>query len=421
MFSRDRFRIKKFAAARRLQRLMAQLHYDLDEAARDPRKKVAWCSSMGPVELLRAMGFEVFFPENHAASIGTRKQAGKAMAAARSQGFGSKACSYLTSDIGSFLLGSSPLAAVYTGNEGRDPIGGVPRPDVLVYGTNQCREVCDWFRWYAQRLDVPCFGLEFFHHTGAVDEEHVKAVAVRMEILAQELASFAPRKLDKEALREVVDLSKRTSNAWSRVLDFGRHRPSPIAFHDALIHMAPAVLARGTPAALEYYEELIDEISGRVDAGTAAVPGEEVRLYWEGMPVWGRFLEHAVFFGERRANIVASTYCNSWVFDALDPDDPLASMARAYSELFINRDDVYKERAVADACRRFGVDGIVFHDSQTCPRNSNVRFGMPGRVEAATGLPTVVIEADTNDLSFCADEVNALRLEALFEQVKAAR
>ena len=41
--------------------------------------------------------------------------------------------------------------------------------------------------------------------------------------------------------------------------------------------------------------------------------------------------------------MVASTYCNSWIFDAFDPKEPFESMARAYTELFIVRDESFKE------------------------------------------------------------------------------
>ena len=38
-------------------------------------KKVAWCTSVGPAELLRSFGFEVYFPENHGALLGATRTA----------------------------------------------------------------------------------------------------------------------------------------------------------------------------------------------------------------------------------------------------------------------------------------------------------------------------------------------------------
>lgn len=177
-------------------------------------------------------------------------------------------------------------------------------------------------------------------------------------------------------------------------------------------------MLRGDPRAGAYYRDLLDELRGRVAAGAGAVPGERVRLYWEGMPVWGRLRDLSERFASLGASVVASTYCSSWVFDALDPDDPFGGMARASLELFITRTDPVKERILADEARRFGVDGLVFHDARTCPNNTNSRYGMPGRLEAATGLPAVVLPGDLNDLRMFSDDTSRLAIEAFVEQLR---
>ena len=47
----------------------------------------------------------------------------------------------------------------------------MPRPDVLVYNTNQCRDVKDWFMWYGRRLGVPCLGIESFYNVDIIDSD----------------------------------------------------------------------------------------------------------------------------------------------------------------------------------------------------------------------------------------------------------
>ena len=54
---------------------MADHFLELDNAARTGSPKVAWCSSVGPAELLRALGYLVYFPENHAALLGATRMA----------------------------------------------------------------------------------------------------------------------------------------------------------------------------------------------------------------------------------------------------------------------------------------------------------------------------------------------------------
>jgi len=66
---------KEIAATKTLKKIMANHFYELDEAARTGSKKVAWCTSVGPAELLRGMGFLVYFPENHGAMLGATRMA----------------------------------------------------------------------------------------------------------------------------------------------------------------------------------------------------------------------------------------------------------------------------------------------------------------------------------------------------------
>ncbi|MBU0718550.1 MAG: 2-hydroxyacyl-CoA dehydratase family protein, partial [Planctomycetes bacterium] len=188
-------------------------------------------------------------------------------------------------------------------------------------------------------------------------------------------------------------------------------------FFDSTIHMAPAVVMRGTQVAIDYYNELLPELKQRISDGVAAVEGERLRLYWEGMPIWGRLRDLAMQFLELRACVVASTYANSWIFTALDPDDPFNSMARAYTELFIVRSDGVKEAYLAGMIKAFGVDGIVFHDAKTCPANTNCRYAMAQRLQERLGVPSITIAGDLNDLRCYSDEQAKTQIEAFVEQL----
>ena len=121
-------------AAKILKKIMADHFLELDAAAGSLGSKIAWCSSVGPVELLRGMGYLVYFPENHGAMLGATRMASDLIPAANALGFSPEICSYLTSDIGSYLKQKTPLHKAYG-------IDSPPRPDVLVFNTNQCRDV----------------------------------------------------------------------------------------------------------------------------------------------------------------------------------------------------------------------------------------------------------------------------------------
>ena len=400
--------IKKINAAGPMKALMAAYFKELDEASQSGRQKVAWCTSVGPAELLRSLGFLVYFPENHGAMLGSTRMAADLIPAANAIGYSPEICSYLTSDVGSFLLGKTPLRAM--------GIDRPPRPDVLVYNTSQCRDVQDWMYWYHRELDVPVLGIQTHRGIPEITDAHIQSVSGQMQEMIEPLEKIAGRKFDMGELKEVLRISKETTLGWEKILRAAEHVPSPITFFDGTIHMGPAVVLRGDQRATDYYNLLNAELEERIRNGVGAVDGERHRIYWEGMPIWGKLREHAELFAMYGGCVVCSTYCNSWIFKAFDPDDPFTSMARAYLEIFIIRDEMFKERYIAEMIQRYRVNGILFHDSKTCPNNSNNRYGMPERLRKCN-IPNITLHADLNDLRCYSEEQGRTNIEAFMEQL----
>jgi len=400
--------LKDFEASKTMRGVMGQYFMALmgPEAT---GTKIAWCTSVGPAELLRALGFEVYFPENHGAMLGATRMATDLIPEANARGFSPDICSYLTSDIGSYLKGESPF------NKMKLP--GPPKADVLVYNTNQCRDVKDWFQFYAREWNVPCIGVHTPRAIGDVDEAITTGVAKQIKALVPTLEKIIGHKLDHDKLKEVVTLSRKCTELWKDILQTAATAPAPITFFDDTIQMGPAVVLRGTQAAIDYYEILLAELKQRLADGVGAVEGETHRIYWEGMPIWGKLKSLAMQFVELKTAVVASTYCNSWVFEALDPDKPFESMARAYSELFICRSDEPKEAYMERMIETFKVDGVLYHNAKTCPNNSNSRYDMPQRLQAKTGKPFVIIDGDLNDLRLYSEEQTRTNIEAFVEQL----
>jgi benzoyl-CoA reductase/2-hydroxyglutaryl-CoA dehydratase subunit BcrC/BadD/HgdB len=374
---------------------------------------VAWCSSVGPAELLHALGFRVFFPENHAAMLGAARTANRYMPLAHAHGYSQEICSYLTSDVGAYLAGESPLTAY--------GLSGTPRPEVLVFNTNQCRDVRDWFEWYGRELKVPVIGIHSPRSLDVVTDDDVDAIARQIEALVPTLEAVGGTRLDAGRLEQSVRASRDASVLWEMCLQTAAHEPAPLTFFDGTIHMGPAVVMRGTEEACTYYRVLLDELQQRVRGDVAAVPGESFRLYWDGMPIWGRLRALSTLFGEFRTAIVASTYCNSWILSALDAADPLRSMARASLGLFIVRSEQAKEDYIAQMIDLYHVDGVVFHDCRTCSTNTNTRYGMPRRLAERTGIPSLILDGDVNDLRCVSDEQARTNVEGFIEQLADAK
>jgi benzoyl-CoA reductase/2-hydroxyglutaryl-CoA dehydratase subunit BcrC/BadD/HgdB len=401
---------KELETSKDMKKFMADYYLELDHAATTGERKVAWCTSVGPAELLRGMGFLVYFPETHSAMLGSTRAAMDYIPHANALGYAPEICSYLTSDIGAFTQGFTPLTKAFG-------IKSVPKPDVLVFNTNQCRDVQDWFAWYGRKFNAPVIGVRTYRGVKDVTDSHIISIAKQIENLIQPLEQVAGKKFDLDEFRRAVALSRECSDLWKKVLDTASAMPSPLTFFDGTTLMGPAVVGRGTQAANDFYKKLLAELEQRARDHDGAVADERFRIYWEGMPVWGRLRAHSELFSNLKACVLASTYCNSWIFTALDPNDPFNSMARAYTELFIVRSDEAKEQYIKRMLDFFHVDGVIYHNARTCPNNSNSRYGMPQRLEAATGVPALVIDGDLNDLRCLSDEQTNTNIEAFVERL----
>lgn len=402
---------KKIMATGEMNRIMAEYFLELDKAAKTGDRKIAWCTSVGPAELLLAMGFLVYYPENHGAMLGSARMAADLIPHANALGYSPDICSYLTSDIGSYVTGQTPLKKAFG-------IEKVPKPDVLVFNTNQCRDVKDWMAWYAREFNAPLMGIHTHRNPSSLNDTIVSSVAKQIEELVEPLEKISGKKFDMAELKKRVALSRECSDLWKKVLETAAAAPAPLTFFDSTIHMGPAVVLRGNQQAVDYYKLLLKELEERVANKEGAVEDERFRLYWEGMPVWGRLRAHSELFASLKACVLASTYCNSWIFTDFDAADSFNSMAKAYTELFIVRGDDVKEQYMKRMIDLFKIDGIIYHDAKTCPNNSNNRYGLPQRLEKKTGIPSLVINGDLNDMRLVSDEQTKTNIEAFIEQLE---
>jgi len=378
------------ACAHKLKEIIGSYYRDLDAASRDPRRRVAWCSGMAPVEIVRALGYTPYFPENHSAILGASRRATHYIRRAIADGFSPFVNTEMTADIGAWLAKESPLLSVHG-------MQGIPQPDVLVYSTNFGQFLARWFEWYSHRLGVPVFGVHPASVLDHIDQHDANAAAQQTLRLVEQLEEHSGRKLDADKLAAIVERSARASMLWGKILDLARESPSPLTYFDTIIHCAPMVMMRGTDEAVDYYELLLAELEQRVIHRVAAVPGERLRFYWEGAPIWCALRSLASMFLDHRIAVVGSSYAANWAFRGLDPNNPVDSLSLAYLSVFPNRARENKVRFLKSELQKYSVDAVVHHDARTCPEHSNVRYGMHMRLQRDTGIASIVFEADTHD------------------------
>ncbi|MCE9540532.1 MAG: 2-hydroxyacyl-CoA dehydratase family protein [Bacteroidetes bacterium] len=400
----------KIASTEIMKKIMGEYFLSLENG----KKKIAWCTSVGPAELLRSFGFEVYFPENHGALMGATRTAMDFIPEAIKCGYSGHVCSYTTADIGSYLKNESPLKTHYG-------MKGHPKPDIIAYNTNQCREVEDWFTFFADEFKCPIVGIQPPRYLDEVTQDEVDLVVKQFKKMIPVCEQVSGNKFDLDKFKEVVKLSKEATLLWQKVLKTSTETNAPLSFFDGTIHMGPIVVLRGTQIAKDYYTTLLGELEENVKNNIGFLPKAKTRIFWEGMPIWGKLRMMSDLFTSNGAAVVASTYCSSWVFDKFDENNPWESTARAYTEIFINRSEKAKMKMLAEWFKEFKIDGIVYHDSKTCFNNSNAKFGMPDRLKKETGVPALIIEGDLCDLRFFSEGQSITKVETFLEQLEEVK
>ena len=396
---------RKIKAVKKMKEIMTFYYIDAKTAAEN-NKKVAWITSGGPVEPLIAMDIIPVYPENHGAMIGASKMGVDLCEKAEAMGYASDLCSYARSDI-----------SCATVNGG--PIGGLPKPDMLICCNNICGTVLKWYEIQARYFNVPLFIFDTpFCHTG-YNEEMRRYVRSQVDEYIEFLEIATGRKLDRERMEEVGRLSVAGQRMWQAVLDTTVNKPAPMSAFDAFFHLALIVTLRGTQTAVDYYQELLDEMNERVKEGIGAVPNERYRLLWDNLPIWYRTKWLSEKFAAHDACLVADTYTSAWCGSLryMDENDFLNSMAEGYTRIYLNIGVDEMARSVCDMVDKYDVDGLVIHSNRSCKPYSLGQYDIQRIVEAKKGIPSLIIEADMCDERMFSESQIETRIEAFIEML----
>ena len=398
---------RKIKSVKRMKEIMT--HYYIDAKTADQTgKKVAWITSGGPVEPLIAMDVIPVYPENHGAMIGASKMGADLCEKAEAMGYSGDLCTYALADI-----------ACSTINGG--PIGGLPKPDMLVCCNNICGTVLKWYEVQARYYNVPLFILDTpFCHT-EFSEAARQYVRRQLDEYLVFLETNCGKKIDQDRLAEVGRLSMAGQRLWQAVLDTTMNKPAPMSAFDAFFHLALIVTLRGTQTAIDYYTELLDEMKTRVAQGISAVPNEEYRLLWDNLPVWYRTRWLSDKFAAHNACLVADTYTSAWCRSLryMNENDFLGSMAEGYSRIYLNIGTDEMAEVVLEMIDKYDVNGLVMHSNRSCKPYSLGQYDIQRIVQEKRGLPTLIIEANMTDArSFSESQIDT-RIDAFMEMLKA--
>ncbi len=394
---------RKIQSVKKMKEIMTAYYIEAKTAG-ETGKKVAWITSGGPVEPLIVMDVIPVYPENHGAMIGASRMGAALYEKAEAMGYASDLCSYACSDIA-----CAPI------NGG--PIGGLPRPDMLICCNNICGTVLKWYEIQARYFNVPLFILDTpFCHTEYTREMR-KYVRRQIDEYLRFLEEHCGKKYDYDRMKEVGKLSVTGQKLWQAVLDTTMHKPAPMSAFDAFFHLALIVTLRGTQQAVDYYELLLAEMKKRIADGIGAIPNERYRLLWDNLPVWYRTKWLSEKFAAQDACLVADTYTSAWCgsLKYVDENNFLETMAECYTRIYLNIGVDEMARTVTAMVDKYDVDGIVMHSNRSCKPYSLGQYDIQRIVEKQKGIPSLMLEADMTDERKFSESQIETRIDAFIE------
>ncbi len=396
---------RKIKSVQKMKEIMT--HYYIEaKTAGETGKKIAWITSGGPVEPLIAMDVIPVYPENHGAMIGASHMGVDLCEKAEVMGYSRDLCSYARADIACSTVDGGP-------------IGGLPRPDMLICCNNICGTVLKWYEVQARFYKVPLFILDTpVCHTEFPNEVR-SYVKRQVEEYILFLEQVCGKKLDRDKMADVGRLSIEGQRLWQAVLDTTVHKPAPMSAFDAFFHLALIVTLRGTQTVIDYYKMLLDEMNARISEGISAVPFEKIRLLWDNLPVWYRTRWLSEKFAGHGACLVADTYTSAWCgsMQYIDPSDFINTMAEGYSRIYLNIGvDQMAEQIIA-MIDKYDVQGLVMHSNRSCKPYSFGQYDIQRIIQEKRGLPTLMLEADmVDERSFSEAQVET-RIDAFMEML----
>ncbi len=372
---------------------------------------IVYTNALGPIELIYAMDMLPVYPENHSVAIQAKRMALETAEAAEAAGYTPDICSYIRCDLG------------YVHSK-KSPIGGIPAPDMIVYASCQCYAIGKWFeelaRYYGVPffvLDVPSQGRGFNTPASASEMEYVKS---QVDECIAWLEKHAGRPMDPEKLKDTVSLSRRASQLWYMILEYGKYVPAPYTLFDQYIAMAPIVDQRGREVTVKFYEKLAAELEDRVKKGTGGIPDERYRLYWDGLPLWHNVGDFYTMLLERDVNFVANNYTRVCAQLSVTPGNVIEDYAR---NMLKNFDPMINDRAfdIAETIRNYALDGFVLHSDHSCRFLSLGLIDTLNEVSRLTGAPGLLLENDHGDPRLYQPEQTKTRIDAYLEMVDRRR
>jgi benzoyl-CoA reductase subunit B len=409
------------------QRLVNRWLANLNTAA-ERGQPVAYIFVMGnAIEILRAFGFELVFPEINSLQIGVRKAAPDYLGKAEDFGFSPDVCSYVKADVGLML------------SDMEHPSGTrMPKPDLAI-ASSMCNVYIKWAEIWERHFGTPAFVLDIpgkrfaswqpIPGTAQYEADR-RWVQGQLEDLIARCEQITGTRFDPDRLAEVEARVNEMVQLWVEILAFNQQRPAPYnSMLDGLTYIGVLNAWRGTREGVEYMRLLRDEVAGRAARGEGRIADERFRLIFSGTPCYVNMRRLVELFEAHGGVFAASDYLtyaaggldSSGLF--YDPSRPLESLAEVTtraSQIGLSN-HFFSHHTLAQQVKEYGADGIVYHGIKSCRTVSTSMADNREFVTTRYGLPTLYIESDLIDPRYWSDAQIKNRVDAFFEVLEQRR
>ena len=380
---------KRLQANKALRQIIMEFYADGHRAKAEGRP-VAWIPPMnGLIELFYAMDITPVFPENWAplcAAIGTNR---KNFEYAAKRGFSGDLCGYFRNNVGYALEGI---------NEENQPLDGLPEPDFLISFGAGCIPTMKTFQVLCDHFDVPVFRADLPQVAiEDIKEHHIRYAVTQIERLIGFLEEVTGATFDIERLRQAVAYTDAACRLWDEIMDKRSTIPSPFSAAEIGI-MFVMVTRHGTEIAVNFLNDVLQEVNGKIARGEGVIPHERIRLFWDNIPLWYN-MQLFNYFEKWDAVVVAETYTAAWSL-RMDPDKPIESIA--YKSLvsypLVSCVSLNKRLdLITKAIRNYKIDGAILHSNRSCKPISMGQMDIKRILAEEHSVPSVMFDGDHMD------------------------
>ena len=277
---------KATQTARKVSGLIKGYYARAQEASRQG-EPIAWCmvDPGSPAEILQAMGVVSIYPEHYATVCAAKGMNMGFIERGEKEGYPLYLCSYARNGLGYAAqmqdLGCAPENA---------PWGGMPKPAVLM-GRTSCDPGLNWFTAFPRYTQAPLFVFDraTLPVSSDYEDEDVKRRYIDYYIgQTRSLVAFLERSLGRtvrwDTVSEYMARWHRARWLYHQVHQMRKAVPCPFPSGDKFSCMFPNHYMLGTQEAVDFYQELYDEVKQRVEHKIGVIPNEKYRLFFVGLP-----------------------------------------------------------------------------------------------------------------------------------------